>query len=48
MEAKELLAQGIDPQEERKRHQQELKAVYEDTFLNVTAKWFEIKKDEEA
>ncbi|HIF9533769.1 TPA: integrase domain-containing protein [Photobacterium damselae] len=46
MEAKELLAQGIDPQEERKRHQQELKAVHEDTFLNVATKWFEIKKDD--
>lgn len=46
MEAKELLAQGIDPQEERKRHQQELKAVHEDTFLKVATKWFEIKKDD--
>lgn len=46
MEAKELLAQGIDPQEERKRHQQELKAVHEDTFLNVATNWFEIKKDD--
>ncbi|WP_260259649.1 integrase domain-containing protein [Vibrio intestinalis] len=46
MEAKELLAQGTDPQEERKRHQLELKAVHEDTFLNVTTKWFEIKKDD--
>ncbi len=46
MEAKELLAQGIDPQEERKRHQQELKAVHEYTFLNVATKWFEIKKDD--
>ncbi len=46
MEAKELLAQGIAPQEERKRHQQELKAVHEDTFLNVATKWFEIKKDD--
>ena len=45
-EAKELLAQGIDPQEERKRHQQELKAVHEDNFLNVATKWFEIKKDD--
>lgn len=44
--AKELLAQGIDPQEERKRHQQELKAVHEDIFLNVATKWFEIKKDD--
>lgn len=46
MEAKELLAQGIDPQEERKRHQQELKAAHEDTFLNVATNWFEIKKDD--
>ena len=46
LEAKELLAQGIDPQEERKRHQLEQKANHEHTFINVTTKWFEIKKDD--
>lgn len=43
--AKELIAQGIDPQEERKRQQQAHKEIHEHTFLNVTTKWFEIKKD---
>ncbi len=46
LEANELLAQGIDPQEERKRQQQENKAVHQHTFINVTKEWFEIKKDE--
>lgn len=46
LEAKELIAQGIDPQEEKKRHQQEQKAIHEHTFINVTTKWFEIKKDD--
>ncbi|ANQ20767.1 integrase [Vibrio natriegens] len=46
LEAKELLAQGIDPQEERKRQQQEHKAVHQHTLLNVAKDWFDIKKDE--
>ncbi|MCQ1059965.1 integrase domain-containing protein [Photobacterium sp. ZSDE20] len=45
-EAKELLAQGIDPQEHRKRQQQEHKAIHQHTFLNVAKEWFEIKKDD--
>ncbi|MCC5517987.1 tyrosine-type recombinase/integrase [Vibrio splendidus] len=43
--AKELIAQGIDPQEEQKKKQQEYKEVHEHTFVNVTKEWFEIKKD---
>lgn len=43
--AKELIAQGIDPQEEQKKKQQEHKEVHEHTFVNVTKEWFEIKKD---
>ncbi|KIF46278.1 integrase [Vibrio owensii 47666-1] len=43
--AKELIAQGIDPQEDQKRKQQEYKEVHEHTFVNVTNEWFEIKKD---
>ncbi|MBM4953948.1 tyrosine-type recombinase/integrase [Vibrio parahaemolyticus] len=43
--AKELIAQGVDPQEERKRQQQAHKEIHEHTFLNVTTEWFEIKKD---
>ncbi|MCU8508389.1 integrase domain-containing protein [Vibrio vulnificus] len=43
--AKELIAQGVDPQEDRKRKQQAHKEIHEHTFLNVTTEWFEIKKD---
>lgn len=46
LEAKELIAQGIDPQEDKKRQQQEYKAVHEHTFINVAEKWFDIKKDD--
>jgi hypothetical protein len=45
-EANELLAQGIDPQEERQKQQQEHKAVHQHTFLNVAKEWFYIKKDD--
>lgn len=45
LEARELIAQGIDPQEEKKRKQQEFKEVHENTFENVANEWFEIKKD---
>ncbi|MGR5238999.1 integrase domain-containing protein [Vibrio alfacsensis] len=45
LNAKELIAQGIDPQEERKRQRQSHKEIHEHTFLNVTTEWFEIKKD---
>lgn len=43
--AKELIAQGIDPQQDQKKKQQEYKEVHEHTFVNVTKEWFEIKKD---
>ncbi|GAB7218312.1 integrase domain-containing protein [Vibrio comitans] len=46
LEARELIAQGINPQEERKRQLQEHKAIYEHTLLNVAKKWFDIKQDE--
>ncbi len=46
LEAKELLAQGIDPQEQRKRQQQEHKAIHQHTLINVAKDWFDIKKDE--
>ncbi len=45
LSAKELTAQGIDPQEERNRQQQAHKEIHEHTFLKVTTDWFEIKKD---
>ncbi|MGR5325009.1 integrase domain-containing protein [Vibrio sp. PNB22_2_2] len=44
MEAKELLAEGVDPQEKRKQEQQEHKAIHQHTFFNVANEWFEIKK----
>ena len=43
--AKELIAQGIDPQEAQKKKQQDYKEIHEHTFLNVAKEWFEIKKD---
>lgn len=45
LEAKELIAQGIDPQENKKRQQLEHKSIHKHTFLNVSTRWFEIKKD---
>ncbi|HAS7001472.1 TPA: tyrosine-type recombinase/integrase [Vibrio parahaemolyticus] len=46
LEASELLAQGIDPQDEKKRKQDEHNAIHQHTFLNVSKEWFELKKDE--
>ncbi len=44
LNAKELLAQGIDPQDEQKRQLQAYRELYEHTFSNVTKDWFEIKQ----
>ncbi|MGL5758453.1 integrase domain-containing protein [Plesiomonas sp.] len=46
LEARELLAQGIDPLDARKQQQEEHKAIHEHTLFNVTQEWFEIKKDD--
>ncbi|EDL69098.1 integrase, phage family [Vibrio campbellii HY01] len=46
MEAKELLAQGIDPLEERKRQDLAHREVYEHTFAKVSEDWFDLKKTE--
>lgn len=43
--SKELIAQGIDPQEQKQKQQQEYKETHENTFENVSKEWFEIKKD---
>ncbi len=43
--AKERIAQGIDPQEDQKKKQQDYKEIHEHTFVNVAKEWFEIKKD---
>ncbi len=45
-EARELLAQGIDPQEERKKQLQQHQALHVNTFFNVTKDWFDIKKED--
>ncbi|ELP5728339.1 tyrosine-type recombinase/integrase [Vibrio vulnificus] len=44
LNAKELIAQGVDPQDERKRQQQAHKEIHEHTFANVTKDWFTIKQ----
>lgn len=45
VEARELLAQTIDPKEQRNALEQTKKAATEHTFENVAAAWFELKKD---
>ncbi|MFA0910095.1 integrase domain-containing protein [Vibrio cholerae] len=44
LNAKELIAQGIDPKDERKRQQQAHKEIHEHTFANVAKDWFAIKQ----
>ncbi|ENS1423599.1 tyrosine-type recombinase/integrase [Vibrio cholerae] len=46
MAVRELLAQGIDPQEERKRQELVHKEIYEHTFAKVSEDWFNLKKHE--
>lgn len=45
VEARELLAQDIDPKEQRNMLRQARRAVTEYTFENVATAWFELKKD---
>lgn len=45
LEARELIAQKIDPQDTRKQRQQEVDAIHQHTFYNVAKEWFEMKKD---
>lgn len=45
-EAKELLAQGIDPKEHRDEKKYEDQVIHEHTFFNVATEWFERKKDD--
>jgi len=45
IEARELLAQGADPKENRNAVEQTKRAATEHTFENVAAAWFELKKD---
>jgi len=45
VEARELLAQGIDPKVQRNAQDEAKRAETEHTFENVTTAWFELKKD---
>ncbi|WP_192559742.1 integrase domain-containing protein [Pseudomonas allokribbensis] len=45
VEARELLAQGIDPKAQRNELKQARLAETEHTFENVATAWFELKKD---
>lgn len=45
LEARELLAQGIDPKQERDQQAAEQAALVEHTFERVAADWFAIKKE---
>jgi len=45
VEARELVAQGLDPKEQRDADRQAKKAATEHTFRNVATAWFELKKD---
>ena len=45
IEARELLATGIDPKEQRDTLRQAKKAETEHTFQNVATAWYELKKD---
>ncbi|MDP3817337.1 integrase domain-containing protein [Pseudomonas sp.] len=45
IEARELLATGIDPKEHRDTLKQAKKAETEHTFQNVATAWYELKKD---
>ncbi|HCF6749186.1 integrase domain-containing protein [Pseudomonas aeruginosa] len=45
IEARELVAQGIDPKERRDADRQAKKAATEHTLQNVATSWYELKKD---
>jgi hypothetical protein len=45
IEARELLATGIDPKEQRDSVKQAKKAETEHIFQNVATAWYELKKD---
>ena len=45
MAAREILAQGIDPKEQRDTVLQAKQAETEHTFQSVATEWFELKKD---
>ncbi len=43
--ARELLDKGTDPQDHQKAQTEQAKAIVENTFRNIAAEWFELKKD---
>lgn len=45
VEARELVAQGLDPKDQRDADRQAKKAATEHTLRNVATAWFELKKD---
>ena len=45
VEARELLAQGIDPKVQRNAQDEAKRADTEYTFENVSTAWFQLKKD---
>lgn len=46
LDARKLIAHGIDPQDHREEQRQALAAIHEHTFENVATQWFDIKKTE--
>ena len=45
IEAREILAQGIDPKEKRNTARQATRTATDHTFRNVAMAWYELKKD---
>ena len=45
IDARALVAEGIDPKEKRDADRQTVKATTEHTFKNVATAWFDLKKD---
>ena len=45
IEARELVAEGIDPKEARNSKLSEMQKELQDTLLNLAKEWFERKKD---
>lgn len=46
LEARELIAQGIDPQEDRKQKAEQQQAIHEHTLRNTAQTWLEVKATE--
>lgn len=46
MEARELVAQGVDPKQSRDQGQETLRETHEQTLKAVTERWFEMKREQ--